>query len=454
MDLSPRQPVHDTNSLGGSADSDDRFLQKHERRANIAGAAYGIVSRVAKFWRNQAPEKTVHFLPIGTEKPPAVLELRNSQLAEALQSKLEFSEAELRAFGIDYMPPDICIEVDGIYHRIDQSDAADEEVSEKEYESDVEEEPNAFEMKSGDFLKPSAPLVGVNKNFGVNKKQKYHRKKPKTVFIRKQNKNRADDNGQVDTAQPVLADAIPQNPFAAPGQPVLADAIPQPQPIVLGQPSQITRKIDTIEQEINSIKNSVQKQREVIAAEKNHASDVIDKQSQEIQKITKTIHDNTANIADAIRKGISGAVKDQREEARRLTQAQILQPQNQSETIAGLDKTILSSIAQAARPGKRATEMDIRLSALALNVTSAFAMQMKYDYIKTFRCENTGGEIISIQDNGKHLKEILCAFRLLEMCMKTQWTRVSTQKRVELDFIASVKRAVEVSLAQGAHGSG
>ena len=175
---------------------------------------------------------------------------------------------------------------------------------------------------------------------------------------------------------------------------------------------------------------------------------------QEIQKITKTIHDNTANIADAIRKGISGAVKDQREEARRLTQAQILQPQNQSETIAGLDKTILSSIAQAARPGKRATEMDIRLSALALNVTSAFAVQMKYDYIKTFRCENTGGEIISIQDNGKHLKEILCAFRLLEMCMKTQWTRVSTQKRVELDFIASVKRAVEVSLAQGAHGSG
>ena len=72
---------------------------------------------------------------------------------------------ELRAFGIDYMPPDICIEVDGIYHRIDQSDAADEEVSEKEYESDVEEEPNAFEMKSGDFLKPSAPLVGVNKNW-------------------------------------------------------------------------------------------------------------------------------------------------------------------------------------------------------------------------------------------------------------------------------------------------
>lgn len=426
MDLSPRQPVHDTNSLGESADSDDRFMHKHERRANIAGAAYGIVSRVAKFWRNQAPEKTVHFFPVGTEKPPAVLELRNSQLAEALQSKLEFSEAELRAFGIDYMPPDLCIEVDGIYHRIDQSDAADEEVSEKEYESDVEEGPNVLQIKSGNSLHPSAPLVGVNK------KQKYHRKKHKTIFLRKQNKNRADD-----TAQPLLADVIPQL-----------------QPIVLGQPSQITRKIDTIEQEINSIKNSVQKQQEVITAEKNHASDVIDKQSKEIEKITKTIHDNTANIADAIRKGISGAVKDQREETRRLTQAQILQPQNQSETIAGLDKTILSSIAQAARPGKRATEMDIRLSALALNVTSAFAVQMKYDYIKTFRCENTGGEIISIQDNGKHLKEILCAFRLLEMSMKTQWTRVSTQKRVELDFIASVKRAVEVSLAQGAHGSG
>ena len=439
MNLSPREPVRDTNSIGESADSDERFMHKHERRANIAGAAYGIVSRVAKFWQNQAPEKTVRFLPVGTEKPPAVLELRNSQLAEALQSKLEFFEAELRAFGIDYMPPDICIEVDGIYHRIDQSDAVDEGVSEKEYESDVEEEPNVLQIKSGTFLHPSAPLVGVNK------KQKYHRKKHKTIFLRKQNKNRADDIGQVGTPQP---------PFAAPDQPVLADAIPQPQPIVLGQPSQITRKIDTIEQEINSIKNSVQKQQEVIAAEKNHASDVIDKQSQEIQKITKTIHDNTANIADAIRKGISGAVKDQREEARRLTQAQILQPQNQSETITGLDKTILSSIAQAARPGKSATEMDIRLSALALNVTSAFAVQMKYDYIKTFRCENTGGEIISIQDNGKHLKEILCAFRLLEMCMKTQWTRVSTQKRVELDFIASVKRAVEVSLAQGAHGSG
>lgn len=439
MNLSPREPVHDTNSIGESADSNDRFMHKHERRANIAGAAYGIVSRVAKFWQNQAPEKTVRFIPVGTEKPPAVLELRNSQLAEALQSKLEFFEAELRAFGIDYMPPDICIEVDGIYHRIDQSDAVDEAVSEKEYESDMEEEPNASQIKSGNFLKPSAPLVGVNK------KNKYFRKKHKTIFLRKQDKNRTDDIGQVDTPQP---------PLPAPDQPELADATPQPQPIVLGQPSPITRKIDTIEQEINSIKNSVQKQQEVIAAEKNHASDVIDKQSQEIKKITKTIHDNTANIADAIRKGISGAVKDQREEARRLTQAQILQPQNQSETITGLDKTILSSIAQAARPGKSATEMDIRLSALALNVTSAFAVQMKYDYIKTFRCENTGGEIISIQDNGKHLKQILCAFRLLEMCMKTQWTRVSTQKRVELDFIASVKQAVEVSLAQGAQGSG
>ncbi len=447
MDLSPRQPVSDTNSLGESAESDDRFLHKHERRANIAGAAYGIVSRVASFWRNQAPEKTVSFLPIGVEKPPAVLELRNSQLAEALQSKLEFSEAELRAFGIDYMPPDLCIEVDGIYHRIDQSDTVSAEVSEKEYESDSEGESNALQTKDSLSVQPSAVKVASKTAF--KNKHKYFRKKHKTIAPFKQNKDKANDNGQVDTVP-----ATPQTPAAVQVQPVFPGAPTQPPPVLQSHPGQIGRKINNIEQEINSIKDSVQKQQEVIASEKNHASNIIDKQSQEIERITKTIHDNTADIADAIRRGISGAVKDQREEARRLTQAQILQPQSQSEMIAGLDKTILSSIAQAARPGKRATETDIRLSALALNVTSAFAVQMKYDYIKTFRCENTGSEIISIQDNGRHLKEILCAFRLLEMCMKTQWTRVSTQKRVEMDFIASVKQLVEASLAQGVYRSG
>ena len=429
MDLSPRQPSHDTDSLTESAGSESRFLHKHEKRANIAGAAYGIVSRVASFWRNQTPEKTVSFVPIGMERPSGVLELRNSQLAEALLSKLDFSEVELRAFGIDYMPPDICIEVDGIYHRIDHGDAVGEEGSEKEYESDFSEKTDQSETQSSLSLQPSGPLTVAMKK--VNRR---HFKRPNTT-IRYGNKNKTRPvvNGQGDPAQPVFPDATPQPPAA-----------------VQGQPTQITRKIDTIEQEINSIKNKVQKQQQVIAAEKNHASDVIDKQSQEIKKITKTIHDNTANIADAIRRGISGAVKDQRDEANRLTQAQILQPQNQSEMIAGLDKTILSSIAQAARPGKKATEMDIRLSALALNVTAAFAVQMKYDYIKTFRCQNTTGEIISVGDNGRHLKEILCAFRLLEMCMKTQWTRVSTQKRVELDFIRSVKQLVEASLAQGA----
>ena len=73
---------------------------------------------------------------------------------------------------------------------------------------------------------------------------------------------------------------------------------------------------------------------------------------------------------------------------------------------------------------------------------------MKHEYIRRFRCRAPSEEIVTAQNSPMYMKEILCAFRLLEMCMRTQWTRVSTQKRVEIDFHVAVKQAVERALVQ------
>ena len=92
-------------------------------------------------------------------------------------------------------------------------------------------------------------------------------------------------------------------------------------------------------------------------------------------------------------------------------------------------------------------ETDIQFAALALNVTRALCTQMSFEYVRRFQCKNSKGPLITTQNVAAHMKEILLTYRLLEICMKTQWTRISTQKRLEVELHLGVKQVVERSLA-------
>tara|TARA_B100001142_G_scaffold72175_1_gene72915 strand:- start:19809 stop:21005 length:1197 start_codon:yes stop_codon:yes gene_type:complete len=398
MESLPESTVKHTDANEHDTNESQELTPRNIQRANLAGAALGIVNRVASFLAGPPPEQSsVFFSAIGPNKPPGILELRNSQLSEALRIKTDFSASELESFGIEYVPADICIEVDGVYYRIE----IDTERS-NDWIADGEDEFETQQTGAANVLQQSAVISDPNSLTRPSQPRQLGRNGSIYDDKRIAKKGRPLAGRQKQQAEAVIVHK------AASGK---------TQSAIRAATKIVTNKIQRIEDRLE-------------------------------EGLRETAPVNVSDMTKAIKDGISGAIDEQREKSRSYTFSSQPEREQFTETLGGIDKEILSVVAQAARPGKRVSDIDVQFAALAVNITISLAIQMKHEYIRRFRCRAPSEEIVTAQNSPMYMKEILCAFRLLEMCMRTQWTRVSTQKRVEIDFHVAVKQAVERALVQ------
>ena len=150
-------------------------------------------------------------------------------------------------------------------------------------------------------------------------------------------------------------------------------------------------------------------------------------------------------VTRAIHDGVAGALRDLNPEPSPSVEIPTPEP---TELVLGHDYDFLASIAQSARFGKRVTPADVLCAGMAANLTVATARQMTFDYRRRFNAPAPNAEAMAMEDLSGYTREVLLAFRLLDVCLKPQWTRVGTQKRIELEFYSAVKDTVEATMSR------
>ena len=353
-------------------------VDRGEKRADLAGAALGLLRSAAGLWTGSESEDTgvrdVWFTEVDAAGVEGFKEVQNSQLAEALTEADLFSAEEMQSFGID------------------MSFWAREDPAERKYYirvqdrrlqmhagvlDDIEDDENA--SMDQDSASAEAEIHGrvvVPSNNGIQKINDRRRKQYLQRFIVEQKFKTQEMERDMKEMRAKLDSAAEQQ-------------TPTPAPVV----------------EIN---------------DKLQAA------------VTKAIHD-----------GVSGALHDL---------APPHPPRSPSpepaDTVLGLDADFLASIAQSARFGRRVTSHDILCAGMAANLTLCAAKQMTLEYRRRFNRPAPTLEAIDADALPGYSREVLLAFRLLDVCLKPNWTRVGTQKRIELEFYAAVKGLVEASFAR------
>ena len=150
-------------------------------------------------------------------------------------------------------------------------------------------------------------------------------------------------------------------------------------------------------------------------------------------------------VTRAIHDGVAGALRDLNPKPSPTVEIPAPEP---TELVLGHDYDFLASIAQSARFGKRVTPADVLCAGMAANLTVATARQMTFDYRRRFNAPAPNAEAMAMEDLSGYTREVLLAFRLLDVCLKPQWTRVGTQKRIELEFYSAVKDTVEATMSR------
>ena len=150
-----------------------------------------------------------------------------------------------------------------------------------------------------------------------------------------------------------------------------------------------------------------------------------------------------AAVTKAIHDGVSGALHDLA--PRHPPRSPSPEP---ADTVLGLDADFLASIAQSARFGRGVTSHDILCAGMAATLTLCAAKQMTLEYRRRFNRPAPALDAIDADALPGYSREVLLAFKLVDVCLKPNWTRVGTQKRIELEFYAAVKGLVEASLAR------
>jgi len=393
-------------ALSGGSDA-DIYSERQTRRANLAGAALGIVNRVASYFKAGADEEPVVFHSIGPVKPEDMLELRNSQLSQALEQQTVFAESEISSYGIDYIPDNICIQAHGNYYAITCN-------------------PEAVVQSEAKMPKSRKRKSAITKGMTVRKAGAKNKAAPDDEEVESENTSEAES---------VSAGAEDKSEIEHEKE----DDAESTTSLVSSSGTSDTAKSEPVK---------ILLHRRYPGNIAKVAKDAFRQQNKAIKKsIEDSVKSGISEMASAIKVGVSGAIDEQREKMTRVPRPAPPPLTEYRETLSGVDKETLATIAQAARPGKRVAETDIQFAALALNVTRALCTQMSFEYVRRFQCKNSKGPLITTQNAGAHMKEILLTYRLLEICMKTQWTRISTQKRLEVELHLGVKQVVERSLA-------
>lgn len=445
----------------GTEDAMHVASSRTHKRAQAAGSALGIIRDAASYLVSQyAPPPDICFQDVGDEKPGGVLELRNSQLAAALKDKTEFYEDDLLAFGIDYLPPQICIMSEGRYYLYttkrqqpqdpspeDSGDYTDSGQESENMETDINLIPSSASM-----LKNVSTLLGLKDRDAWHRLQKVMRDtdgnaKKTQARINKIWQGPGSDDEKVEKIVELLRrHAIQEHR--------------EHKSITLkgGRSKKLTTR--NIVKQVSKNKEKTEAVAQALGVIRSHQNQIRSQNQEQTEAVTKAlgeIQNNQNNIkssldkavsgmATAIKDGVSGAIDDQREkmEARR-TEAKRKRPE-EGTVFASIPRERLLDIVQIAHPGKRATPMEIQQAGLAFTIIRGMAEQMKHDYVKRFRCNVPSNPIVTVETMDILTKEIVVAFKLFEMCYKSQWTRNSTQKRLEVDLLLGIKAVVEGAL--------
>tara|TARA_X000000368_G_scaffold418304_1_gene417498 strand:- start:2084 stop:3415 length:1332 start_codon:yes stop_codon:yes gene_type:complete len=429
-----------------------------EKKADLAGAALSIFRSAAGLWSGRTNDETkVWFSKMDMDAMTDFQEVQNSQLGDALQKKSTFSRDEMYAFGIDMSfwwqerDKDIKYGIrvgEDVWQMHVGGLATDEAIApptakrpraiEQSHEEmvvhDSKTVPETLPETSPNrliFEDDFAAEAGADVNDAKDIKE-IHDEFQEIIEIVAEEK---DEFGKYSPPAAAGVKKIETRPLEtsytdSPDSPPLGTSSPRSEP---GQ-------VDVKEEELPSS----------IQAEDNQNTippGINDKNDEPTTKEPPA--DTDARFKDivtrAIHDGVAGALRDLNPEPSHTVEVPASEP---TELVLGHDYDFLASIAQSARFGKHVTPTDVLCAGMAANLTVATARQMTFDYRRRFNAPAPPTEAMAMEDLSGYTREVLLAFRLLDVCLKPQWTRVGTQKRIELEFYSAVKDAVETTMSR------
>ena len=377
-----------------------------EKRADLAGAALGLLRSAAGLLAGSGGEDTgvrdVWFTEVDAAGVEGFKEVQNSQLAEALTEADVFSCEEMQSFGID------------------MSFWARENPAERKYyirvqdrrlqmhagvwDGDEDDENEQDTERAGMAVLPSS----TNKT------------KPKNLFGQA-----VDEHNPLDTNLQRITKKtrVVMNPNAV---------LKRKQEMYKDKLGKQKKELNDLNEQNMHLRTQLQQAQQQSTPPAPDTAPAVKINDKLQAAVTKAIHD-----------GVSGALHDL---------APPHPPRSPSpepaDTVLGLDSDFLASIAQSARFGRRVTSHDILCAGMAATLTLCAAKQMTLEYRRRFNRPAPALDAIDADALPGYSREVLLAFKLVDVCLKPNWTRVGTQKRIELEFYAAVKGLVEASLAR------
>ena len=439
-----------------------------EKKADLAGAALSIFRSAAGLWSARGADDTavrhVWFTEVAPDDASSFQEVQNSQLADALKKESVFTRDEMQAFGIDMsfwtaeraLDLNYCIYVDEKKLQMHAGDLASS--PETGYPA-----PKRFRRSdrvlastvggitkgaAGEYVKEKEEVMQALKMQIRYIKEKFKKQKRIQAAIAMSDFESKKDMDEIerivqkikemmdnlseeedsDTEMNLLnqkhdgvgpTDTIPVEPVSSPPVAVTDDI----NMVKTAPPVTIKTEPDPRPPTADNDKPAFPSTATPSATDTN-LQDIV----------TRAIHD-----------GVAGALRDLNPEPSPSVEIPAPEP---TEMVLGHDYDFLASIAQSARFGKRVTPADVLCAGMAANLTVATARQMTFDYRRRFNAPAPNAEAMAMEDLSGYTREVLLAFRLLDVCLKPQWTRVGTQKRIELEFYSAVKDAVEATMSR------
>ena len=439
-----------------------------EKKADLAGAALSIFRSAAGLWSARGADDTavrhVWFTEVAPDDASSFQEVQNSQLADALKKESVFTRDEMQAFGIDMsfwtaeraLDLNYCIYVDEKKLQMHAGDLASS--PETGYPA-----PKRFRRSdrvlastvggitkgaAGEYVKEKEEVMQALKMQIRYIKEKFKKQKRIQAAIAMSDFESKKDMDEIerivqkikemmdnlseeedsDTEMNLLnqkhdgvgpTDTIPVEPVSSPPVAVTDDI----NMVKTAPPVTIKTEPDPRPPTADNDKPAFPSTATPSATDTN-LQDIV----------TRAIHD-----------GVAGALRDLNPEPSPTVEIPASEP---TELVLGHDYDFLASIAQSARFGKRVTPADVLCAGMAANLTVATARQMTFDYRRRFNAPAPNAEAMAMEDLSGYTREVLLAFRLLDVCLKPQWTRVGTQKRIELEFYSAVKDAVEATMSR------
>ena len=112
------------------------------------------------------------------------------------------------------------------------------------------------------------------------------------------------------------------------------------------------------------------------------------------------------------------------------------------------DEDVLRNIATSCsmKPLRTVSAQGMQWAALAMTIVMSIEINMTHEYVRNFKCKLPTDAVYTTANTENYMNEIMLAHKLVEVCLKAQWTRIATIKRMEMDLHARIKQQVEANI--------